>query len=279
MAIQRVLVLGGSGFLGRELVAQSLRAGLSVAATYATNPRTTAGARWHQADLNDPQRTLELVTGLRPDVIMNAAYRQSSWADTAETAVNVAHGAAATGARLVFVSSDVVFDGYHSPYSERAKPSPITRYGEAKAAAEQAITEITPSAMIARTSLILGDQGDSPQERRVHDLAQGRATGVLFTDDIRCPVHVADLAAALLELAASKRTGIHHLAGPDALSRFEMGLLIARRDGLDARLLRPGTRAGSNSPGPLDVRLDSSATVAHLGTRLRGAREFLGASA
>lgn len=275
MAPRRILVLGASGYLGKELVTQSLRAGLSVAATYANNPRSTSGATWHQIDLTDADRTMELVTTIRPDVIINAAYRQSSWADTADTAVNAAHAAAATRARLVFVSSDVVFDGHHSPYAEGAAPSPITPYGSAKLAAETAIATLTPTAVIARTSLIVGSDGVSPQERRVRDLAQRRATGVLFTDDIRCPVHVSDLAAALLELAATERSGIHHLAGSDAISRYEMGVLIAQRDGLDASLLQPGTRAGSDSPGPLDVRLDSSATQAQLRTRLRGAREFL----
>jgi len=132
---------------------------------------------------------------------------------------------------------------------------------------------VQPAAAIARTSLITGD-GRSPHEVLVHDLAAGRRTGVLFTDDIRCPVHVADLAAALLELAAGRRAGLYHAAGPDAVSRHEFGCLVARRDGLDPAALPAGTRAG-RLPGPLAVRLDSRRTQAFLRTRLRGAREFL----
>lgn len=88
-------------------------------------------------------------------------------------------------------------------------------------------------------------------------------------------MHVADLAAALLELAASSYEGIHHVAGVDAVSRHELGLLIARRDGLDEDALSTGRRADSGIPGPLDVRLDCSMTQSRLRTRLRGAREFL----
>ncbi|MFF9922789.1 hypothetical protein ACF1HG_35355, partial [Streptomyces globisporus] len=83
------------------------------------------------------------------------------------------------------------------------------------------------------------------------------------------------LASALLELADGSAAGIHHVAGPDALSRHQLGVLIAERDGLDASRLPTGQRADSTTPGPLDIRLDSQATQRHLRTRLRGAREFL----
>lgn len=102
--------------------------------------------------------------------------------------------AASAGARLMHVSSDAVFSGAAIHYDETANPDPTTPYGAAKAAAETAVRAIIPTAVIARTSLIIGDQ-DSPHERQVHACASG-AEGVPFTDDMRCPVHVADLAAA-----------------------------------------------------------------------------------
>ncbi|QYC42323.1 dTDP-4-dehydrorhamnose reductase [Nonomuraea coxensis DSM 45129] len=151
------------------------------------------------------------------------------------------------GARLVHVSSDAVFSGRAVTYAEDAEPDPISPYGAAKAAAEVAVRAIHPAAAVVRTSLIIGD-GGSPQEALVHALATGRAAGVLFTDDVRCPVHVRDLAAALLELAASTLAGVHHVAGADAVSRHELGRLIARRDGLDPARLPAGLRAGSTEP-------------------------------
>lgn len=109
----------------------------------------------------------------------------------------------------------------------------------------------------------------------MHALAIGEVTGTLFTDDVRCPVHVADLSAALIELAHSDRAGIHHVAGGDAISRWELGVLIARRDGLDPDTLVPGQRAKTNVPGPIDVRLNCEWTQRCLRTHLRGAREYL----
>jgi dTDP-4-dehydrorhamnose reductase len=172
------------------------------------------------------------------------------------------------------MSSDVVFSGAEPRYDEAAPPDPITPYGAAKAAAETAVKAIAPDAVIVRTSLIIGD-GDSKHERLVHALAAGAEDGVLYTDEVRCPVHVGDLAAALLELAVAPAAGTCHLAGPDAVSRHELGLLIAARDGLDPSALLAAPRPAGQFSSPLDLRLDGTATQARLTTRLRGAGEFL----
>lgn len=186
----------------------------------------------------------------------------------------MALAAAEQGCRLAHVSSDAVFSGTYVRYDESSLPDPVTSYGAAKAAAETAVRLLLPGAVVARTSLILG-HGESGHERMVHALADGTRDGVLFTDDIRCPVHVEDLAAALWELALSDAAGVFHLAGPDALSRHELGVLIARNQGLEGAQLPAGRRVDTNLPGAIDVRLDSRATQERLQTRLRGAHEFL----
>ncbi|WP_405640199.1 SDR family oxidoreductase [Streptomyces sp. NBC_00019] len=270
----RVLIIGGSGFLGTELVRRATAAGRETAATYQSRPGGTPGASWHHVDLRVPQWIDEVLTSVAPDVVINATSGQSDWAVTADGSIRVAMAAARRGCRLVHVSSDAVFSGSRIHYGESCLPDPVTPYGAAKAAAESAVRLLAPAAAVARTSLIIGN-GGSAHERMVHGLATGTDDGVLFTDTIRCPVHVEDLASALLELAASDRPGIFHLAGPDALSRHELGVLIARRDGLDPTRLPAGRRTDSRTPGALDVRLDSTATQRRITTRLRGAREFL----
>jgi dTDP-4-dehydrorhamnose reductase len=109
----------------------------------------------------------------------------------------------------------------------------------------------------ARTSLIIG-HGRSLHERTVRALVAGTREGVLFTDDIRCPIHVEDLEADLWEIALSDASGVFHL-GPDALSRYDLGVLIAVRDGLEGTRLPAGQRADIAQPGALDVRLDGRA--------------------
>ncbi|MWA07764.1 SDR family oxidoreductase [Streptomyces sp. BA2] len=269
-----MLIIGASGFLGKELVRQATASGHAVAATFVRNPGRLSGAKWLPLDLRNREEIVSVLDEVDPGVVINAAYRKADWATTAEGAIRVAMAAADRGARLVHVSSDVVFSGAQIYYGEAATPDPISPYGAAKAAAETAIRLLAPAAVIARTSLIIGD-GNSEHETLVHELSEGRRDGALFTDDVRCPVHVADLAAAILELASSDHAGIRHVAGPDAVSRHELGLLIAHRDGLDPATLPAGRRADTGVPGPLDVRLDSSETQHSLRTRVRGAREFL----
>ncbi|MGQ4357386.1 SDR family oxidoreductase [Streptomyces drozdowiczii] len=271
------LIIGGSGFLGTELIRQARAAGHRTVATYhATAPAITSDTAWYPLDLRDPERMAVVAAEVRPRLIINASSGGADWATTAEAPVRLAMIAKQHGSHLVQVSTDAVFSGIgRSRYDEACLPDPITPYGAAKAAAETGVLAVHPEAAVVRTSLIIG-HGRSLHEQLVHRLAADPTDGVLFTDDIRCPVHVSDLAAALLELAESGAAGVHHAAGADAVNRHELGVLIAGRDGLDASQLPAGLRAQDTAPGALDVRLDSRKTQDSLRTRLRGAHEFLG---
>lgn len=268
-----ILIVGGNGHLGRRIIRQAVAAAHTVAATYTRRPGD-ADVRWLAVDLRAPDQIAAALTAVSPSAVINVAVRAADWATTADGAARLAAAAGDRGCRLVHVSSDAVFSGRDVHYDETALPDPVTPYGAAKGAAETAIRALTPSAVIARTSLIIGD-GDSKHETLVRDLAAGQRDGELFVDDIRCPVHADDLAAALLEIADGDLAGTVHLAGTDAVSRHELGVLLARRDGLDPNLLRPGRRADSARPGALDIRLDGTRTQKELTTHLRGAHEFL----
>ncbi|MFC5909323.1 SDR family oxidoreductase [Streptacidiphilus monticola] len=272
----RFLVVGGSGYLGGEVVRQALRAGHEVVATFGRAAGDAPGAEWRRVELREPGPVAALVRERRPDVVVNCAYRKDDWAVTADGAARVAVAAAAGGAGLVQVSSDLVFPGTAAAvvFAEDAPPAPDSPYGAAKAAAETAVRAVHPAAAVVRTSLILGD-GRSVHEEFARELATGRRPGgVLFTDVVRCPVHVADLAAALLEVGTRGLGGVLHVTGPEAVSRAELGRLIAAREGLNPDALPTGPAPG----GPSDIRLDCARTARQLRTRLRGAREFLAAT-
>ncbi|MET9111405.1 SDR family oxidoreductase [Streptomyces zhihengii] len=269
-----VLIIGGSGFLGGELVRQAVSAGGHPVATFHSRLGDDGRATWHHLDLRDPIRLEKVLDTVAPTVLINATSGGADWAVTAEGGIRLAQAAASRSTRLVHVSSDAVFSGRRDSYDESRLPDPLTPYGAAKAAAESAVRLLCPDAAVARTSLIIG-HGRSEHEQLVHALAVGTRQGALFTDDIRCPVHVEDLATALWEIALSDAAGVFHLAGHDALSRYELGELIARRDGLDPARLPSSLRSGTGLPGGLDVRLDSRITQQRLRTQLRGARAFL----
>ena len=293
-----ILITGGTGYLGSHLVAAAAATGWRVTATYhSTGPTAGNGpVRWQRLDVTDRAAVVALVDRVRPEVLVNAAtgrwrsgpgaVQDRDWAVTADGAANVAAAAGLRSAggpgrpRLGHVSSDAVLSGTAAPYDESARPDPVNRYGAAKAAAETAVRAIAPTAAMARVPLIVGSgthpgAAASKHERLVHALHDGTAGGALFTDRIRMPVHVADLAAALLELATTDHAGPLNLAGTDALSWYELGRLIAVRDGLDPDRLPSGRADDHGIVMPVDTRLDTTRAGALLTTRLRGAREFL----
>jgi dTDP-4-dehydrorhamnose reductase len=262
----RLLVTGGSGYLGSELVRRARAAGWEVRATHRTR-RPELEAEWVQLDVRDAAAVEAAVVGA--DCVVHTAYVQNgpdAWTTTADGAGVVARAAAAAGARLIHLSTDLVFDGTRGRYREDDELAPVHDYGRAKVEAERLVRAAHPRALVVRTSLLYGGAEAGPQERLA------RAGGTFYVDEIRSPVHVGDLAAALLELARTDLAGTLHLGGADDVSRFDFVLLL----GADPARVVPGQTTPDRAP---DVSLDSSRAAALLRTRLRGVREVLGSTA
>jgi dTDP-4-dehydrorhamnose reductase len=272
------LITGGSGYLGSHLARQAWH-GWDVVATYCTNPIRLPGCRWLRLDIRDGQAVAQLFDAVQPDVVMHTAFDMSTpaamQAVIADGTRHIASAASRAGTRLVHMSTDVLFDGEHGPYSEDDPPSPITPYGHAKAAAEQIVADLCPAALIVRTSLIYGFDPPDPRTLWVVDSIQEGKPITLFTDELRCPVWVEQLAVALLELAAGDQQGIWHLAGPQALSRYEFGERLARTYDLDPASIGPGLSRNSGLQRPRDCRLDISRAQAVLDSPLWGVDRVL----
>ena len=263
--MQRLLVTGGCGYLGRELVRRAPRRGWDVRATWFEQP-PQGEADWVQADLRNAEAARRAVAGV--DAVIHTAYRQGEgeWEMNVEGSAAVAE--AARRARLVHVSSDLVFDGVRGRYREEDAPAPVNSYGRSKAEAERRVAELHRDATIVRTSLIYGGTElcggavPGPQERLAQE---GRR---FFVDEIRSPVQVGDLAEALLEVLALELHGPLHLGGADDLSRFDFAVLL----GADPDRIEPALTTADRSP---DVSLDSSRAAGLLQTKVRGAYEVL----
>lgn len=261
-----LVITGASGQLGGELMERAPDA----VGTYLSAERPRA----RRLDVRDAAAVARLFRDVRPEAVIHTAYRESG-NDAEEVNVagtrNVARAAAEAGARVVHVSTDLVFDGtLGRPYREEDEPRPVLEYGRQKLAAER---EVPPGALVVRTSLIYAGDGSSRHERAALSPGETR----FFTDELRSPVQVGDLAAALLELAGSEATGVLHVAGAEGVSRYEFARLVVASRGGDPDSVRPGRAADLASPRPPDCRLDSSRAQGLLETRLRGVREVLGA--
>ncbi|MDP9796251.1 dTDP-4-dehydrorhamnose reductase [Catenuloplanes nepalensis] len=268
------LIVGAGGHLGGEVARRALEQGHRVIGTYHSAPGEIPGVGWRPVDVRNRVAVRELCATVRPSVVINTAARYGDWATTADGAASVALAAADVGARLVHLSTDALHGGRPEPYGDDEVPSPITPYGASKAAAETAVRALHPGAALVRTSLIIGDER-SAQVRLCIDMITGRTSGVLFADEFRCPIGVADLAGAVLETAVTGHAGVLNVAGPDAVSRAELGELVARHFGLDPMRVPVGTIAAAGLHRPGRVVLDSSRAAKLLTTRIRGVRELL----
>ena len=277
--MSRLLITGGAGYLGIELIQQAHASGWEVGATSFSSLPDDQSITWMQLDIRNQPAVRRMFDAWRPDVVIHTAYRLRGpdlWSTSAEGAGVVARVAHAAGARLIHMSSDALFDGERmGSYSEKDDPSPITPYGEAKAAAERLVAEAHPAALIVRTSLIYGGDQPGPHEQLALDALVGQADIAFFTDEQRCPIAVGDLAAALLEVAPTDRAGRLHIAGADVVSRYEFAQLVALAHGQDPTRLRAAVSATSNVRRPRNCALDSSLAQQLLRTRLRGVREVL----
>lgn len=266
----RTLVVGASGHLGGEVARLASAAGGDVVGT-----ATTPAAGRSPLDITDRAAVHTLMSSVRPELVINTAYRADSWTTCADGAANVALAASTVGARLVHVSTDAVHAGRPEPYTDDEPPTPIYFYGAAKAAGETAVRAIDPAAVVVRTSLIVGDER-SAQVRLALDLTTGRKQGALFTDEYRCPIDASDLAAAILELAASGYAGVINVAGPQAVNRAELGRLVAAAHGLDPASVPACTIAeGGLGARPGCLLLDSTRAIGLLKTPLRPVSEAL----
>ncbi len=267
-----MLVVGGSGHLGSEVCRQLLAANpftrAAVVGTYWRAPGPVPGVRWERLDIRGRRAVDALFDTVRPSTVVHTAYDNRDWTATADGAGHVAASAARVGARLVHLSTDALHSGRPSAYLDDEPPTPVTTYGAAKAAAETAVKLVHPAAAIVRTSLIMGD-ADTAQVRLCLDMITGGKPGALFSDEYRCPIDVTDLAAAVLELAASGYGGLINVAGPQAVSRAELGRLVALRHGLDPASVPVSTLAEAGLVRPADVRLDISRAQSLLCTPIR----------
>lgn len=274
----RLLITGGSSYLGRHLVPQAAAKARELVHTYYSNePPPVPGARY--LDIRDGGAVSQLVDEVRPDVIIHTAGSSGrpTMADVIKLgAAHITDAATQVGARLIHLSTDVVFDGKEAPYAEGDPPRPIHDYGRAKAEAENIVARHADH-VIVRTSLIYGLERMDHGTRWLVNRLRKKEPVTLFVDQMRNPVWAHSLSEACLELAALDYRGILHVAGAQVLSRAQFGRrMLDWWDIKERSTLSFGP--GDGERWPADCTLDIRRAQALLATPLPGVDEVLRAS-
>lgn len=242
----RIAIIGATGLLGKYLLRE-----------WKDDEVTGSGSR--DVDIRDAQNTESVLRRIHPDwVVLSAAYTDVDGCETnpekamqinCAGAVNVAESAKAIGARMLFVSTDYVFDGTKdSPYETDDRRNPQSVYGRSKALAEQKLLELVPNVCIARTAWLFGVQGKCFPDT-ILKLAQTRPELDVVNDQRGCPTYARDLARAIRNLCRQNARGIVHATNAGDCTWYDFAVEIIRQAGLKT-VVRPTTTDKFPRPAP-----------------------------
>lgn len=287
--MSRVLLTGVSGFLGWHL-AGALKSDHEIAGTYRANPVGTPGVKTLTLDLRDKPATEACLARFRPEVVIHTAAvtnvrfcednPQSARECNFEATVNLCRAAEKSGARVIFTSTDRVFDGSRGNYTEQDPPDPLDVYGRTKLAAERAVSAIANESLIVRLPLMFGlpSPAHSSFVGWMLEAFQEKKPLHLFTDQYRTPLYVGDACDAFRVLLSRRElSGLFHLGGRERINRVDFGYRMAEVFEFDPAVIRPlkmSEKAGI-PPCPADVSLNSDKFFEATGFRARPLEEGL----
>jgi dTDP-4-dehydrorhamnose reductase len=266
----RILVTGASGQLGSYLLRELQRRGWPAVAWSQRPDVELFGYRCQDVQLRDTDQVVGAFQAAAPQLIIHAAamsgvadcYRDPGLArQTNVTATRLlVEMSEKHSARIVYVSTDLVFDGEKDLYSESDCPAPLSVYGQTKANAERCVLSNSRH-LVLRVSLMFGPAINGRPSFFQQQLSALRANTPcrLFRDEWRTPLDLQTAATGVLDVAASDATGILHFGGPQRMSRLEMGQRLARHLGISASLIQAIDREDTpaSEPRPRDTSLDS----------------------
>ena len=242
----KVTILGSTGLLGKALLG-------------AWRGDEVHGLGSGDLDIRDAQKVRDVVKAARPQwIVLAAAYTDVDGCESnpdlafsvnRDGAVNVANAAKEAGARLLFLSSDYVFDGRKmSPYETNDARNPQSVYGRSKAEAELRLLDVMPECCISRTSWLFGAGGKCFPDT-ILKLAATRPSLDVVNDQRGCPTYAADLAEAIIRLCRANASGIVHATNSGDCTWFEFAREIVHGSGLQTEV-RPVNSAQMARPAP-----------------------------
>jgi dTDP-4-dehydrorhamnose reductase len=271
LAIMRIVVTGASGQLGSYLLERLIEGPDEIVAWSGETRLVRHGLPLCPVEITDRRAVARALEVADPDVVIHTAAVSSAAAahrdPTRAEEVNVgatqflSEWARRHDRRLVYTSTDLVFDGARSWYTEDDPAQPALVYGKTKHAAERFVLDV-PKGLVARLSLLYGWSRSGREgyfDRTISALRSGTPQA-FFVDEYRTPLDYLTAARIIAWLALSETRGLWHAGGPERLSRYDLMRRVAGALGIDPLLVASNRRTDvpSLEPRPADVSLDSS---------------------
>jgi dTDP-4-dehydrorhamnose reductase len=273
-----ILVTGASGLLGASLVSLAREQGREVVGLYHRHPVHIDGVKWLAADLSDPAAICRIFEELRPSSVVHcAAVTDVDWCEEHPEEVNrinamvpatLAAISSRSGVRLLYISTDSVFDGERGNYAEPDVPDPVNIYARSKLQGEREVLRENPTALIARVNLYgwNAQNKQSLAEWVLEALILGKPVPG-FSDVFFCPILANDVAEVILAMLDQNLTGLYHVVGSQPVSKFAFARQVASTFGFDPGQVVPARAADAKlkAQRPRDTSLNTKKICSALG--------------
>jgi dTDP-4-dehydrorhamnose reductase len=257
--MKRILVIGASGLLGSRLM-EIGSGSYEMHGTY--NKHKPKGDNMHSLDITRRKEVFSLLDKIKPDCVVDTAaltdvdycetHQEEAWQTNVDGTRNTAEVCKRAGAKIVFLSTDYVFDGKKLGYAEKDKPRPLNYYAKTKLVAEHMLDALDVNHIIARTAVLYGMSGLGKENFVTWLLGklEKKEKVRIVTDQHNNPTYADNLCEILLTLCRKDATGIFHITGADCLSRYDFALKTTEVFGLDDKLIEPTTTPELNRIAP-----------------------------
>ncbi len=282
---RKVLLITSTGLVGGNLLKVLENKNFSIIESFYPAVETGKGVG---IDITNNADLKKVFQENKPDiVVLNAALTHVDLCEennelakkiNIEGTRNVALNCNEFNSKLVFFSSDYVFDGNNGPYSEDDPTNPISYYGVTKLEGEKLIKQLVKDYLIIRTTVVFGFEklGKNFCYRLINTLKQGQKINIP-QDQIGNPTYAYNLAQVVVELLEKKQTGIFNVVGKDLVDRYQFALAVCQEFGLDSTLMNPIKTSDLNQKAkrPLKAGLKVEKAEKILETKILGVEESL----
>lgn len=251
--MKKILITGSNGLLGQKLLKLlSDNSDYKIIATSRGENRVTqtSGFEYKSLDICNENEVLNIVDEVKPDYIINTAAmtnvdqceddKEACWQLNVNSVEYLIKACEKTGAFLLHLSTDFIFDGTEGPYTEEGIPNPVSYYGESKLAAEKLLFDSNIKWSIARTILVYGITEGMSRSNIIlwvkNSLEEGKNLTIV-NDQCRSPTLAEDLAMGCFLIVKKDATGVFNISGKDVLTPYDMAMQTVEFFGLDKSLI------------------------------------------